>query len=241
MAHGEGAGVAEISDAPASWPHKAAPDQTARNDWHDEHPEASAEHQRGKKITRWFRDRRGWSFTRETSLHGDDFPQRQRDVEKPTALGQIAALIVILSLCLAVDALSTMLALPHINTWYARLVRPSWTPQPWVFVPVGHVLFTLMGLAAWLVWRRQGLAAAEGPMVWFLIQLMLTGLWSGLLFACHNPGAALVDLGLLWLAVLATMAAFWPRHRAAALLLVPSLGWTTWLGAATFGIWILNS
>ena len=151
-------------------------------------------------------------------------------------LGLIAAVL----LCFAVAGVGGWVTTPSIPGWYAGLAKPSWTPPDWVFGPVWSVLYLGMAVAVWLVWRQNGFSGATVPMVLFGVQLALNGAWSWLFFGIHSPGAALVDLVLLWAAIAATTVTFWRRSIPAAILLVPYLVWVSFAGALNFAIWRLN-
>ncbi|HEY4530175.1 MAG TPA: TspO/MBR family protein [Luteimonas sp.] len=124
--------------------------------------------------------------------------------------------------------------------FYGELVQPSWAPPPDVFGPVWTVLYILMAIAAWLVWRRGGFAHARTALVLFLVQLVVNALWSWLFFAWRMGAAAFVDIALMWVLVAATMAAFWRHSRLAAALLLPYLAWITFAGALNLRLWQLN-
>ena len=124
--------------------------------------------------------------------------------------------------------------------WYARLQKPAWNPPNWIFGPVWSVLYTTMAIAAWLVWKRGGFAGQRRALLFFLLQLLFNALWSPLFFGLHLPGLAFVDLVLLWLALLATLATFWKAHRLAGAMLLPYPAWVTFAGALNFAIWRLN-
>jgi translocator protein len=124
--------------------------------------------------------------------------------------------------------------------WYASLQKPAWNPPNWIFGPVWTALYTIMAVAAWLVWKRGGFAGQRGALLCFLVQLLFNALWSPLFFGLHLTGLAFVDLLLLWLALLATFAAFWKAHRLAGAMLLPYLAWVTFAGALNFAIWRLN-
>lgn len=109
--------------------------------------------------------------------------------------------------------------------WYAALVKPALTPPAWVFGPVWALLFLMMGLAAWLVWRRRGFTGAVVPLILFWGQLTLNVLWSFLFFGLQRPGLAFMDIIALWLVILATLIAFWRISPQAGLLLAPYLFW----------------
>jgi translocator protein len=124
--------------------------------------------------------------------------------------------------------------------WYAGLRKPSWNPPNWIFGPVWSALYTIMAMAAWLVWKRGGFAGQRVALLLFLVQLLFNALWSPLFFGLHQPSLAFVDLMLLWLTLLATIAAFWKARRLAGAMLLPYLAWSTFAGSLNFAIWRLN-
>lgn len=125
--------------------------------------------------------------------------------------------------------------------WYTTLRKPSWNPPAWIFGPVWTALYTVMAVAAWLVWKRGGFAARRGPLALFLTQLVLNAAWTPLFFGLHQPGLAFAEIVCLWLAIAATLAAFRPLSRTAAWLLAPYLAWVTFAAALNFALWRLNS
>lgn len=126
------------------------------------------------------------------------------------------------------------------NGWYRALDKPSWTPPPWVFGPVWTVLYGMMAVAAWLVWKDRGLAGARTALLLFVVQLALNVAWSWLFFGLHRPGLALIDVVALWAAILATLVAFWKVRWLAGALLLPYLAWVTFAAALNHRIWQLN-
>ena len=132
------------------------------------------------------------------------------------------------------------IASANAGDFYAALARPSWAPPAYVFGPVWSVLYALMGLAAWLVWRRRGFAGARPALVLFIAQLVANALWSWLFFAWHSGALAFADVLALWCLLVATVVAFHRVTLLAALLLYPYLAWTTFAAALTYTIWRLN-
>lgn len=124
--------------------------------------------------------------------------------------------------------------------WYAGLKKPSWNPPNWLFGPVWSALYTIMAVAAWLVWRRGGFPSQRAALSLFLLQLLFNALWSPLCFGARNLGFGLVDIVLLWLALTATVVAFYRAYRLAGALLVPYLAWVTFASALNFTLWRLN-
>jgi tryptophan-rich sensory protein/uncharacterized protein YbjT (DUF2867 family) len=153
---------------------------------------------------------------------------------------QWLVLALLLIICLATAGLGAALTNLSVGGWYAAVQRPSWNPPNWVFGPVWTVLYIGMAIAAWLVWRRTGLADAWLPLLLFGVQLCLNASWSALFFGMRSPGIAFADIVLLWFAILATIIAFGRISNLAATLLVPYLAWVSFATALNWSIWRLN-
>ncbi len=125
--------------------------------------------------------------------------------------------------------------------WYATLQKPSWNPPGWIFGPVWTALYTMMAVAAWLVWKRGGFVAQRRPLILFLVQLALNAAWSPLFFGLHWTGMAFAEIMLLWLAIATTLLAFRSVSRTAAWLLTPYLVWVSFAAVLNFSLWRLNS
>ena len=130
---------------------------------------------------------------------------------------------------------------PSIAGWYAGIAKPALNPPAWVFGPVWTTLFALMGIAAFLVWKkgldRKDIKIALGI---FIGQLVLNTLWSIIFFGLHSPGGALIEIVFLWLAILATIVVFYKISRPAAWLLVPYILWVSFAMYLNYAIWALN-
>ena len=124
--------------------------------------------------------------------------------------------------------------------FYAELVRPSWSPPAWVFGPVWSVLYGLMALSAWLVWRDRRFAGARVALALFVVQLAANALWSWLFFSLRRGELAFAEVLLLWCLIVATIVCFRRINVLAAILLYPYLAWSTFASALTFAIWRLN-
>ena len=121
--------------------------------------------------------------------------------------------------------------------WYARLTKPAFNPPAWVFGPAWTVIYVLVGIAGWQVWRRDRGGWAM-PLWW--VQLGLNFAWSPVFFSAHLIGAALVIVVLLLAAILAFMAVAWRHDRGAALLFVPYAAWVAFAVVLNASIWRLN-
>jgi benzodiazapine receptor len=132
------------------------------------------------------------------------------------------------------------LASTQAKAFYAQLLRPTWAPPGWIFGPVWSLLFLLMGLAAWRVWRESGFRAARLALSLFLLQLAANVLWSWLFFAWRRGALASLEILLLWGLILATLLAFRRVNRLAAWLLLPYLAWVTFATALCWATWRMN-
>ena len=124
--------------------------------------------------------------------------------------------------------------------FYTQLARPDWAPPPSLFGPVWSVLYVLMGIAAWLVWRVGGFRAARGPLTLFLVQLAFNALWTWLFFAWRRGALSFAEILVLWVLIVATLISFWRIRPLAGALLVPYLLWVTFASALTWAMWRLN-
>lgn len=123
-------------------------------------------------------------------------------------------------------------------SFYAQLSKPSWAPPAGVFGLVWSVLYLLMAIAAWLVWRSPGSKGVALSL--FGAQLAANALWSWLFFGWHRGALAAVEVLVLLALIIATMAAFWRISRPAALLLVPYALWVSFASALTWAVWQAN-
>lgn len=160
---------------------------------------------------------------------------------KPSLLQQSIGLAVFVLICFAAAGLGGLVTAANIPNWYAAIIKPTWNPPNWIFGPVWSCLYLMMAVSAWLVWRQVGLAGTKLPLVLFAIQLALNSLWSALFFGLHSPGMAAVEIVILWLAIVATMVAFFRSSKIAGWLLVPYLAWVSFAAVLNFTIWRLNT
>ncbi len=131
------------------------------------------------------------------------------------------------------------------DAWYTALAKPSWNPPGWVFAPVWTVLYALIGVSGWLVWREMRArpevrSDARAALVIYAVQLVLNGAWTWLFFGLHRPGAALVEIMVLWAAILTTMVAFGRVRPLAGWLLVPYAAWVTFAAVLNSALWRMN-
>jgi len=155
--------------------------------------------------------------------------------------GPWVKLVVCIFLPLAVGAIGGAATASSVGSWYQTLTKPVFTPPSWLFAPAWTALYVLMGVAAWLVWRRGwGAPAVRPALILFGIQLLLNAFWSPVFFGLRSPGAGLVVIVALLAALLATTIAFARVRGLAAVLLVPYILWVGFATVLNAAVWRLN-
>lgn len=157
-------------------------------------------------------------------------------LSKKTQILGLAAWLAVSFAASAVGAMASLQAKP----FYSQLVQPDWSPPSGVFGPVWTTLYTLMGIAAWLVWRSGGFRPNRQALILFLLQLAFNALWSWLFFTWNFGALALADIIVLWFLIVATLLSFWRVHPLAGALLIPYLLWVSFASLLNFSLWQLN-
>lgn len=152
---------------------------------------------------------------------------------------QILGLVLWLLLCFAAAGAGGI-ASANAGSFYAGLVRPAWAPPGWLFAPVWSVLYLLMAIAAWMVWRVRGFRAASTALCLFLLQLGVNALWTWLFFYFHQGAWATAEILVLWLLIVATIISFWRVRPLAGLLLLPYLAWVSFACVLSYATWQRN-
>jgi benzodiazapine receptor len=152
---------------------------------------------------------------------------------------KIASLVTI---CLAVGYLSSMVTQTSITTWYPTLEKPIFNPPNWVFAPVWTILFILMGISAGLVWDKleTNTELVKKGLLFFTAQLVLNALWSYLFFGLSNLLLASIEILLLLLIIFETYLIFKKIDKNAGLLFIPYIIWVAFASLLTITIFVLN-
>jgi tryptophan-rich sensory protein len=157
------------------------------------------------------------------------------------SLKDIFRLVVSIILCQLAGIIGSLFTASAIPGWYATLNKPSFTPPSGLFAPVWTLLYLLMGISLFLVWRSK-----TDPIRWktalsvFGLQLFLNALWSVLFFGLRSPLAGLVGIICLWAAIVATIALFSRISKTAAWLLTPYFLWVSFALLLNASILALN-
>lgn len=127
-----------------------------------------------------------------------------------------------------------------VSTWYPTLNKPAWNPPSWVFGPVWSLLYLMMAIAAWRIWRQPDAPIRRSALAWYFAQLALNALWSCLFFGLRNPGFAFAEVLVLWVALVVTLVKFARIDRIAAGLWLPYLAWVSFASVLNGTVWWLN-
>jgi benzodiazapine receptor len=149
------------------------------------------------------------------------------------------ALLLSLAVAAAAAALGAV-ASTNAAQFYAVLAKPDWAPPSGVFGPVWTLLYILMAVAAWLVWRVAGFRAARVPLALYIAQLLLNAVWTWLFFRWHSGRWAFFEINVLWLVLFLTLVSFWRTRALAGGLLLPYWAWVTFAAILTYNVWQRN-
>jgi tryptophan-rich sensory protein len=143
--------------------------------------------------------------------------------------------------CEIVGALGTPFTISAIPTWYATLNKPFFAPPNWIFGPVWTLLYFLMGVAFYLIWKQGWKKKKEKTACYFfLAQLGLNFIWSPIFFGLRAPLLGLIVIVLMWAFIVMTMKKFYPLSKLAFYLLVPYLLWVSFATMLNAAILLLN-
>ncbi len=143
-------------------------------------------------------------------------------------------------LCFLASFIGSQAAFIGLQAWYPAITKPAFAPPNWSFAPVWTLLYFLMGVSLFQVWRSDSSRSRTWGLWFFGFQLILNALWSWIFFAWNLLPVAFWALIILDVAILATIVAFKSVRGSAAMLLAPYLAWCLFASALTFSIWKLN-
>ena len=152
-----------------------------------------------------------------------------------------AELAVSIVICQLAGAISSIVTLNSITTWYAELHKPAFAPPNWLFGPVWIILYLLMGISLYLIWNK-GLDSMEGKVAiaLFAIQLALNAAWSPIFFGLHALKLSFYVILTMWAFIAVTIVRFHSISKPAAYLLIPYIGWVSIATILNYFIMILN-
>jgi benzodiazapine receptor len=143
-------------------------------------------------------------------------------------------LLLSIVVCLSAGFIGSVFTFPSIPTWYASLVKPSFSPPNWIFGPVWTTLYILMGIAMYLVWQK------KGSLKLFLVHLGFNAGWSIVFFGLRSILGGMAVIITLWGLIVYLTRAFYRIDKRAAYLLTPYLIWVSFASVLNFSLLILN-
>ena len=154
---------------------------------------------------------------------------------------ELYRLILSIIICQMAGVIGSIFTAGSVTSWYPTLVKPSFSPPGFYIGLIWIVLFTLMGISLFLIWRdTPSNLAARIALYFFAAQLIVNVLWSVAFFGMRSPISGLVVIAFLWVLILITIIKFWPINRTAALLLIPYIVWVSIAAYLNFSLWRLN-
>lgn len=143
--------------------------------------------------------------------------------------------------CELVGLLGTPFTVNSIKDWYVYLEKPFFAPPNWLFAPAWTLLYFLMGMAVYLIWRQcWERPAVKAAIKVFLAQLVLNILWSPMFFGLRSPELGLINIVAMWIMIVLTMRSFYPLSKLAFYLLVPYIAWVSFATLLNASIVVLN-
>ena len=154
---------------------------------------------------------------------------------------ELFRLILSIVICQMAGIIGSIFTASSMASWYPTLVKPSFTPPGSYIGLIWIVLFTLMGISLFLIWRETpGNPAARIALYFFAAQLIVNVLWNVAFFSLQSPISGLIVIVVLWILILISIIKFWPINRTAALLLIPYIVWVSIAAYLNYSIWRLN-
>lgn len=151
--------------------------------------------------------------------------------------GQAVLAIII---CQLAGVIGSVFTTPAIPTWYASLAKPAFNPPSWLFAPVWTLLYTLMGIALYLLWRKRQEKLTKNLLIVFLVHLVFNASWSVVFFGLHNIWLAFANIVIIWLFIVYLIVKAWPYEQWVSYLLIPYLLWVSFASVLNLSIGVLN-
>jgi tryptophan-rich sensory protein len=156
-------------------------------------------------------------------------------------VNKFGKLILSIGVCLLAGGLGTIFTIPSIPTWYATLIKPSFSPPNYLFGPVWTILYILMGISLYLIWKKgTKTQKVREALMLFGMQLFLNAIWSPIFFGAKNLFLSLIVIIFMWLFILRTILSFRKVDKTASYLLYPYLAWVSFASLLNFSVWMLN-
>lgn len=162
-------------------------------------------------------------------------------MEKLTTISNNWKLVICIIICEGTGIISGLLTNTQNNIWYNAIIKPSWNPPGYIFGPVWTVLYLLMAISLWIIWKSDALENQKMlACVLFAAQLFLNFWWTILFFQFHSPVIAFAEILVMIVFILFTIIRFSKISKTAAWLLVPYISWVSFAAILNYTLWDLN-
>ena len=162
-------------------------------------------------------------------------------MESTITLSNSWKLTISILICQIIGISAGLLTSTQNNAWFNNIVKPSWNPPGYLFGPVWTILYLLMGISLYIVWKSNAMEPQKtNAMLIFAVQLFLNFWWTILFFKFQSPYCAFIDIVLMIITIIITIFAFAPISKTAAWLLVPYISWVCFAAILNFTLWNLN-
>jgi len=166
---------------------------------------------------------------------------KNREVGKSSFLKNIFYFLFFIIIAQFAGIVGSLFTSSSVDTWYQEISRPPFTPPGWLFAPVWISLYILMGISAYLVWKKGAeKKEVKKALVVFFIQLVLNSIWSLLFFGLQLILIAFIEILLLWIVLLFMIVRFYSVSKTAGLLQIPYLLWVSFAAILNFSFAVLN-
>ena len=152
----------------------------------------------------------------------------------------LSSLFIFILICLLLEILASYWTNQTVSTWYPELKKPAWNPPGWLFGPVWTILYVMIAISGWLIYKAAPSRKRSIALTVYAGQLILNFIWSFFFFFLRSPILGLIDIVFLLLLIILTIINAWPVRQLAAILLIPYLIWVMYAATLNAGIWFLN-
>jgi len=149
--------------------------------------------------------------------------------------------IISISVPLLAGFIGSFFTFGSIDSWYSGLNKPVFSPPNWLFGPVWTILYVLMGISVYLIWRKlEKNEKVRSAFIFFWVHLFFNAIWSIIFFGLQSPVLALVDIVIIWLMILMMIIWYWKIEKWSSILLWPYIIWVSFASVLNLSIVMLN-
>ncbi|MDC1093195.1 tryptophan-rich sensory protein [Pelagibacteraceae bacterium] len=147
------------------------------------------------------------------------------------------SLVIILLITFIAPTIGSFATTTFKEPWYSEIILPSFNPPSWVFAPVWSMLYLLMTIAIWKIWKN---TFDTRVLKIYFIHLFFNSTWSVVFFGFHLIGLALVNLIIILLFIILLMKEYFTKDKISFYLMTPYLAWSSYALILNSSIFLLN-